>query len=250
MRFLLPAFLAASFCAVTALGEEVQLSTVAGEASPTKRKYGPYVSVSAGETFGQDADVRIGSRQYPLESVSGSAIFSVEVGKSWKLKKLPVMVSVSADATFMSTTLRGSLPAASLPNASDVARYEADMNSLFFTLNGSLALDLYRYRARIGNILGGFRPYIGGGLGGGQVWYRNASALSRDQVGGGATAANATPFSIDEFTNAWNWYIGLEWTWKDRYSVFLEYRDFYFGDLEDMTNFSTDGYLLGFRYRY
>jgi opacity protein-like surface antigen len=219
------------------------------EGMKTKRKYGPYVGVSAGASFGQDGNVRVGGRDLPLNDTSGSAIFSIEVGKSWKMKRLPVQTSVEFEGTFMSTNLQGSVDPAGLA-AADVAQYEADMNSLFFMLNGSVSLDLYRYRARIGKVLAGFRPYVGAGLGGGQVWYRNATARSASQVSGGAVAPSSTPFSIDEFISAWNWYAGLEWTWQDRYSVFLEYRDFHFGDLDDMTNFSTDGYLLGFRYRY
>jgi hypothetical protein len=32
--------------------------------------------------------------------------------------------------------------------------------------------------------------------------------------------------------------------------VFAEYRKTYFGDLDNLRNFRTDGYLVGFRYRY
>jgi hypothetical protein len=45
-------------------------------------------------------------------------------------------------------------------------------------------------------------------------------------------------------------YAGVEWTWKDQYAVFAEYRDTHFGDMEDLTGYATDGYLVGFRYRY
>lgn len=248
MRF--PLALATLLCALAAPAAELELKSLGAAAEGAqKRKYGPYVGVSVGESFGQEGKVRVGSRNLPLRDLDGSAIFSVEVGKSWKLKKLPLQVSADLEGTFMSTTLQGSVPTAGLAG-SDVAEYEADMNSLFFMLNGTLALDLYRYRARIGKVLAGFRPYVGGGLGGGQVWYRNAVSRSASQVAGGTTAASSTPFSVDEFIHAWNWYAGVEWTWQDRYSVFLEYRDFHFGDLENMTDFSTDGYLVGFRYRY
>lgn len=199
-----------------------------------KRKYGPYVGVSVGESLGQSGKVKFGGQNYSLNNDDGAAIFSIEVGKSWKLKRVPLMVSLDAEGTFMSTSLSG------VSKSGPAASYEADMNSLFFNLNGTLALDLYRYRARIGKFAAGFRPYIGGGLGGGQVWYRNATT----------TGTTATPFTVDEFINSWNWYAGLEWTWKDQYSVFAEYRDFSFGDLEDMTSYGTDGYVLGFRYRY
>jgi outer membrane protein W len=191
-----------------------------------KRKYGPYVGVGIGETLGQEGNLRGGGR---IRSEEGAAIFSLEVGKSWKLKRVPLMFSVDAEGTFMSTTLSDAKTGLAL----------ADMNSLMFTLNGTLALDLYRYRARIGKFAAGFRPYIGGGLGGGQTWFLNPAA----------TGANAL-FSMDEFINTWNWYAGVEWTWKDQYSVFAEYRDTHFGDMEDLTGYATDGYLVGFRYRY
>lgn len=196
----------------------------AAEGQSAKRKYGPYVGVSVGETMSQTGSLRGGGT---IEDQDGAAIFSIEVGKSWKMKKLPIMTSLDVESTFMSTTLTGDA-------------VEADMNSLFFNLNGTIGLDLYRYRARIGKFAAGFRPYIGGGFGGGQVWFRNASSTDPTQ----------TPFTIDEFINSWNWYAGVEWTWKDQYSVFAEYRDFHFGDLEDLRGYSADGYLVGFRYRY
>jgi hypothetical protein len=60
----------------------------------------------------------------------------------------------------------------------------------------------------------------------------------------------ANPFSVDEFINAWHWYSGLEWSWQDKYSVFAEYRDFTLGDTDDLKSFNSNGYVLGFRYRY
>ena len=214
-----------SFMALQAADLELKsLGDAAG--GQAKRKYGPYVGVAIGETMGQEGNLRGGGR---IKSEEGAAIFSLEVGKSWKLKRVPLMFSLEGESTFMSTTLTDDKTGLAL----------ADMNSLMFTLNGTLALDLYRYRARIGKFAAGFRPYIGGGLGGGQVWFRNA-----------ATTGAATPFTIDEFINTWNWYAGVEWTWKDQYSVFAEYRDTHFGDLEDLTGYATDGYLVGFRYRY
>jgi opacity protein-like surface antigen len=174
------------------------------------------------------------------------------VGKSWRLKKWPLLLSARFEGTFSQTTLAGSVGnfnGGAITN--DVVSYQADMNSLMFTLGGSVSLDLWRYRARIGKTLAGFKPYIGGGLGGGQIWFRNATARSDSQANhGGTLAPAANPFAIDEFINAWHWYGGLEWSWQDKYSVFVEYRDFHYGDMDDMTNFKSDGYVLGFRYRY
>ena len=246
-----------SLGALTASAAELELKSLGGgEGSAQKRKYGPFVGISVGESLSQEGNVKIADRKFDLDDSKGAAIFSIEVGKSWKMKRLPILASVDVEGTFMSTQLTGrsddaNLPAGGALTATDTVAYRADMNSLFFNLNGTFALDLYRYRARIGQFAAGFRPYIGGGLGGGQVWYRNATAQSRAQFNGtGTNTAANTPFSVDEFINSWNWYAGVEWTWKDQYSVFFEYRDFHFGDLEEMTNYATDGYLVGFRYRY
>lgn len=238
-------------CLASAGAAELELRSLGapGEGQE-KRKFGPFVSVMAGETLSQSGQAKVGARNFPVEDIDGSAIFSVEVGKTWNIRRVPVEFSLSAEATFTSTTLQGSVPDANL-NADQIAEYQSDMNSLIFSLNGTFALDLYRYRARIGKFWGGFKPYVGGGLGGGQVWFRNSTAKSADQVQGGTTEpGEAVPFSIDEFINVWNWRAGLEWSWEERYSIFAEYRKTYFGDLDDLRGFRNDGYLVGFRYRY
>lgn len=240
-----------SACLAPAGAAELELRSLGtpGEGQE-KRKFGPFVSVMAGETLSQSGQAKVGARNFPVEDIDGSAIFSVEVGKTWNIRRVPVEFSLSAEATFTSTTLQGSVPDANL-NADQIAEYQSDMNSLIFSLNGTFALDLYRYRARIGKFWGGFKPYVGGGLGGGQVWFRNSTAKSADQVQGGTTEpGEAVPFSIDEFINVWNWRAGLEWSWEERYSIFAEYRKTYFGDLDDLRGFRNDGYLVGFRYRY
>lgn len=254
--FVLTLTLISSF-AIHAADLELKSLGDSAEGTAAKRKYGPYVGISAGESSGQSGNVEAGGRKFNMAEQEGSAIFSIEVGKSWKLKRVPVQFSVDVEGTFMQTTLEGQTTDAKLAGgaggrtAADAVAYSADMNSLFFNLNGTFALDLYRYRARIGKFAAGFRPYIGGGFGGGQVWYRNAQTQSRAQFNKtGTDSANENLFSIDEFINSWNWYAGVEWTWKDQYSVFAEYRDFSFGDLDGLTDFSTDGYLVGFRYRY
>jgi opacity protein-like surface antigen len=224
MRQLILTTLLLSATALSAADLELKSLGAAAEGQAAKRKYGPYVGVSMGESMGQSGKLRSGGS---IKDEGGAAIFSIEVGKSWKWKRLPIITSLDVEGTFMSTNLMGET-------------VEADMNSLFFNLNGTIGIDLYRYRARIGKFAAGFRPYVGGGLGGGQVWFRNASS----------TVANENPFSIDEFVNSWNWYAGLEWTWKDQYSIFAEYRDLSIGDMDDLRGFSTDGYLVGFRYRY
>lgn len=235
-----------SACLVPAWAAELELRSLGkpGEGQE-KRKFGPFVSVMAGETLGQNGTAKVAGRNFPVEDIDGSAIFSVEVGKTWNIRRVPVEFSLSAEATFTSTTLQGDVPAANLNNG-QISSYETDMNSLIFSLNGTFALDLHRYRARIGKFWGGFKPYVGGGLGGGQVWFRNQKVGVVNQP----LPEEEVPFSIDEFINVWNWRAGLEWSWEERYSIFAEYRKTYFGDLDDLRGFRNDGYLIGFRYRY
>jgi opacity protein-like surface antigen len=231
---------------------ELELRSVAekADAMTTKRKFGPYVGIYAGESMGQSGKVSIQGRSFPMNDSGGSAIFGVEIGRSWRLKRVPLMLSARFEGTFSQTSMFGSI--GNLPGVTnDVVSYTTDMNSLMFTLGGSMSLDLWRYRARIGKVLAGFKPYIGAGFGGGQVWFRNSVARSDSQAnhGGNLTPA-ANPFSVDEFINAWHWYSGLEWSWQDKYSVFAEYRDFTLGDTDDLKSFNSNGYVLGFRYRY
>jgi opacity protein-like surface antigen len=248
------------------LKADIDLKSLAAEkadeaAEFKKRKFGPYVGTYAGESFGQEGRVVINNRDFPLNDINGSAVFGMEIGKSWRMKKWPLMISTRFEGTFSQTSLTGSIGDFNgVAATNDPVFYSADMNSLMFTLGGSLSLDLWRYRGRLGELTGsptlgkvlaGFKPYVGAGFGGGQVWFRNAVTRSDSQVNhNGALAPAANAFSIDEFISAWHWYAGLEWTWEDRYSLFAEYRSFNFGDMDDLRSFESDGYLVGFRYRY
>lgn len=269
---------------LSACGGEIELkslNTVQNDPA-TKRKYGPYAGVFGGANNTQTGRVRIGGFDYSLNDRDNSAVFGFEVGKTWRSKKFPVAFSMDFEGSFMQTELSGELdpevrarprsatpPPVStnpllvpkdqpkrktpvLPSGSTVDAYTADMNAVFFMVNGTLSLDLWRYRARVGKFIAGLKPYIGGGFGGGQVWFRNSFTRSLAQTDdlSSTTLADATPFVIDEFISAWQWYGGIEYCWQDKYSVFAEFREFHFGELEDMTDFMTKGYAIGFRYRY
>ncbi len=277
------------------LGGEIELrslNTVQNDPA-AKRKYGPYAGFFGGANNNFSGLVNIAGINYDLNGRDNSAVFGFEVGKTWRSKKLPLSLSMEFEGSFMQTDFSGTLSeeeearvtelmesratarrpdrtTAPTPLPSDIeeelatisdqtlASYEVDMNSAIFMVNGSISLDLWKYRARIGKVLGGFKPYIGGGFGGGQVWFRNNSTLSRAQVqawrsGGDVLAASgstSTPFAIDEFVTAWQWFGGIEYCWEDKYSVFAEFRHFYLGDMEDLTAFETKGYTVGFRYRF
>lgn len=245
-------------------GGEIDLKSIESikQEQGGKRKYGPYVGVFAGQGTGQTGDVNIGGTGFRLNDYDGASTFGIEVGKTWRGKKWPLSFSAEFEATFMSTELEGEKTVDELnavdpitglaPAGTSLASYHTDMNAVFFMVNGTLSLDLYRYRARIGRFLAGMRPYIGGGIGGGQIWFRDTVTQSKDQFLGvnTLTAADQNPFSVDEFVAAWQWFGGIEYCWKDRYSLFAEYREFHLGELEDMQDYTSKGYTIGFRYRY
>lgn len=256
------------------------LNTVQNDAA-AKRKYGPYAGVFGGANSTQTGKVKINGFNYSLDDRDNSAVFGFEVGKTWRAKRAPLAFSLDFEGSFLQTTLSGALDPATAalprtagsstpivnpliaaltpptatpigPSDSTVAAYTADMNAAFFMVNGSLSLDLWRYRARLGKIVAGMRPYIGGGFGGGQIWFRNSYTLSLAQQDdlASTTLGDSSPFVIDEFITVWQWYAGLEYSWQDKYSVFAEYRELHLGAMEDLTDFITKGYTIGFRYRY
>jgi opacity protein-like surface antigen len=270
--------------AVPALGlltageiELKSLNTVQNDPA-TKKKYGPYVGVFGGANNSQLGNVSIGGFKYSLNDRDNSAVFGFEVGKTWRAKKAPIAFSMDFEGSFMQTELSGALDPAvaagprgaapppvtnpllavaptttpTLPSDSTVAAYTADMNAAFFMVNATVSLDLWRYRARLGKFIAGLKPYIGGGFGGGQIWFRESYSISLAQQDDPTSTVlpSASPFVIDEFVSAWQWYGGIEYAWQDKYSVFAEYRQFHLGDLEDMSDFYTKGYTIGFRYRY
>ncbi|MBL9133928.1 MAG: hypothetical protein JNG86_22135 [Verrucomicrobiaceae bacterium] len=259
-----PLLLAASFSLLAMpCRAELDLKTVADESAASaeakkKKQGGAHIGFFGGATYGQEGRVESGTRSFSFEDTDGSAIFGIEVGKSWRAKRLPIEFSLDFEATYTSTELRGQSADARLAAngttrlSNDLVAYRTDMNALMFSVNGTIAADLWRYRARIGKVLAGFKPYIGAGIGGGQTWFRNATSISRDAFRGvnPNLAARESVFAIDEFVNYWNWYAGLQWTWEDKYSVYFEYRDMNLGDLDNLKSFGTDGYVLGMRYRY
>ena len=257
-------------------GAEIELKALNNlkEGEGTKRKYGPYVGFFQGGTDSQSGKLTVGGLGYGLKDFDNGSTFGIEVGKSWKAKRWPLQASVEFEGSYYSGEIGGQASAADIAAMYDngLHSFKTDMNAVFFMVNGSLALDLYRYRARLGKFIGGLRPYVGGGLGGGQLWFRNTVTTSKAQSVAPKTettasalgtptgttttttttapSATAYPFAMDDFVNAWQWYAGIEYTWKDKYCLYAEYREFHLGELDELTDFYTKGYALGFRYRY
>lgn len=271
---LLLAVPAASHAAEIALRPLTSLKD--GDAS--KRKYGPYVSFFGGSITGQQGNVNMFNANYSLNDTQNGSFYGIEVGKSFKAKKWPLMVNLGFQGSFGSTELEGETDEETLALMPDngLAAYHTDMNAVMFMVNGSLSLDLYRYRARLGKFISGMRPYVGAGIGGGQLWYRNTTTTSKAQkVAADAAAAAAEagvpavlpipgipapaaigtpalafPFAVDEFVGAWQWFGGVEYTWKDKYCLFAEYRELHLGDVSEITDYLNKGWSMGFRYRY
>lgn len=253
-----------AFSAIVHAGEiELKSLNTLKDGSETKKKYGPYVGFYGGKMGDLGGKVSINGLGYGLNKFDDGSIYGIEVGKSWKSKKYPFMLSLEFEASFANSELSGSVDAASqkktdpltgLPLYGDNAlhSYKTDMNAVYFMVNSQISLDLYRYRARLGKFIGGLRPYVGGGLGGGQLWFRNTVTQSKAQAADPLSpiASTANPFAVDDFVNVWHWYGGLEYTWKDKYSIYAEYRDLHYGDLPDVLDLSTSGWVLGYRYRY
>jgi opacity protein-like surface antigen len=271
-RLSLLSLLLATTSLLHAGGIELKSLSTVKDGEETKRKYGPYVGFFYGQSDSQQGTLTAGGLPYALGDFNAGSSFGIEVGKSWKAKRWPLMTSMEFEGMYSSGELSGRASEADLARMSEdgLASFKTDMNSVMFMVNGQLSLDLYRHRARLGKFLGGLRPYIGAGVGGGQLWFRNTVTTSKAQSLAPATAlapaalgtpsttattavpkaATVTPFAIDRFVSAWQWFGGVEYTWKDKYSFFAEYREFHLGDFEELSDYFNKGYNLGFRYRY
>jgi hypothetical protein len=64
------------------------------------------------------------------------------------------------------------------------------------------------------------------------------------------TASAASPFGIDEFVGAYQFFGGMEVTLTEKLSAYAEFRRLYFAKTNDLRSFSTDVFLGGFHIRY
>jgi opacity protein-like surface antigen len=275
MKYRLSLLLLAWTGLLQAGGIELKSLSTVKDGEETKRKYGPYVGFFYGQNDSQQGTLNVGGLPYALGDFNGGSSFGIEVGKSWKSKRWPLMTSLEFEGMYSNGELSGQATPEDLARMSGdgLASFKTDMNSVMFMMNGQLSLDLYRHRARLGKVVSGLRPYIGAGVGGGQLWFRNTTTVSKAQsllpptavapaalgtpvaIPGAPAAvipasATVAPFAVDRFVSAWQWFGGVEYSWKDKYSFFAEYREFHLGDFEELTGYFNKGYNLGFRYRY
>jgi opacity protein-like surface antigen len=235
----------------TVLCAEIDLKSVLPSASQ-KKKYGAYFGVFGGTTTSQSASLSLNGFDYDLKERDGDIVMGIEVGHSWRTRYL-LEFGLEFEALFSSTEVKTTLDRSSSstpPALSDVATTAVDMNYAAFMLNGVINLDLRRLRPRIGSFLPRFRPYVGAGLGGAQIWYRNQDIKTVGDLSGTPTGPSSSPFGLDEFVFAYQIFGGLEFMITDRLGVYGEYRRLTFEKTTDLDSFEVEMFLGGLHLRY
>ena len=222
-----------------------------------------YVSIKGGSTSGQSAELTVGELPFDLDEYNGAFVFGIDVGYEWKLKRFPIQLGLEFEGGFMSSELNGTLnpevptvaPPPPLDPTATPAPYAApdspgsfttDMNAAFFLINGTVTFDPWRYRARLGPYITRVRPYLGGGIGGAQIWFRNTEVTALDPT----MTPTGDPFNTDQFVFAYQWFGGVNIRVNDKISVFGEYRNLVFEDFDGVTGLEIDGWLTGLRINY
>ncbi len=215
-----------------------------------QKKYGPYVGVFGGTTQSQDYELNIGGNPFVINPNNGGFVGGIEVGYSWKQKKFPLEIGLEFEGFFFATDLEGVIgPTPTTPiTGGTVVATSTDMFAVAFMGNAWIGLDLWRYRARLGRFIAGWRPYVGAGVGGAQLWFREVVATTSSTVAG--TIPLASPFESDEFVLAYQVFGGVEYRFNDRVALYAEYRRFTIEKTVDISNYVTNIWTAGLKLRY
>lgn len=222
-----------------------------------KKKSGAYVGVFGGTTVSQNAEMKLQyfdhSLNYDTADQDGNFLIGLEVGYSWRTRYY-VELGVEFEGFFGGTEINAFVSNNGndgVPIAlADTATAQADLNYVAFMLNGTLTLDLRRMRHHVGSFLPRFRPYVGGGIGGAQIFYRDQRNQTFGDLFASPTPGSANPFSIDEFVFASQLFAGLEFKVTEKLAIYGEYRRLYFAKTNDLRSFDTDIVLGGLHLRY
>lgn len=255
------ALLLAQFAVPGASADEVALKSLQPLDEAEEDKYGPFLGGWAGGTQAQELQLLIDRTgpgdpfSYVINENTGAVVFGIDVGHSWRLKKVPVEIGAEFEAFFSQTEIEGALSPTDLAvaSAADIANVETDLNSVTFMINAMIIMDLRRYRPRIGKIPTGFRPFAGLGVGGSQLWFRNTEFQSVSQAGGGSVVPAFTetaPFSRDEFVLAYQFFAGLEYQFTKRLAAYIEWRRTVFEKFDVVRDYETDIISGGIHLRY
>ncbi len=219
-----------------------------------KQKWGPYVGVFGGASQSQSAKANAQGNNLIISESDGDALFGLEIGHSWPWKKAPLEFALEFEAFYFSSELSGMIDPADLPSAadSDLGSFTTDMNAAVFMVNGMLVGDFRRFRPRIGRVPTGFRPYVGAGVGGAQLWFRNTETRTVDQLGDpdSTTVLSEAAFDQDQFVLAYQFFAGLEYNFNDKLAAYVEWRRFTFEKFDLVRDLETEGIVGGLHLRY
>lgn len=238
-------------------GTELDLKSLKKSDEEQQSKYGPYVGIFGGSSTGQDASMTIDSigrsMDYDVLDWDGNMLMGFEIGHSWKTRRY-LEFGIEFEGFFSGTDLQTFANGASADGAavqlSDVYQAAADMNFAAFMLNGVVNLDLRKLRPRVGTFISNLRPYVGAGVGGAQVWFRNQRVVTFGDAFGAPTSAASTPFGLDQFVFAYQVFGGLEYQLKEKFSIYAEYRWFNMEKIDVLDEFESEYFIGGLRYRY
>ncbi len=238
--------------ALWAQDQGVELSSLA---SPEKevteeRTYGPFTGVYFGSMDLESAKFVFDDLNYRLDGSEDNFLMGFEIGYAWRTKYL-LEFALSFEGMYGSAALEATIADDNGVVAGNrLGSSFADLNAATFFLNFQMALDLQRLKPCIGPVYR-FRPYVGLGVGGSQVWYRNQRSLSVSELGGGAVAlAGPSLYEIDEFVFANHFNVGVEFRISKHFDLYLEYRRLILDSLSDAADIETGSVIAGFQYRY
>lgn len=235
---------------------EVELKSLdAGESQ--EKKYGPYVGVFGGSTTSQDAEMTVDYMThelvYDVLPNDNAFVMGFEVGYSWRTKHY-LELSLEFEGLFSSTEASAALSNTGNEGApitrGNVVTARTDINYAAFMLNGVMTLDLRKLKPRIGGWIPRLRPYVGGGIGGAQVWFRNQEISTVGGLLGFDTPSDVDVFSTDEFVFAYQIFAGLQIQITDKLAVYGEYRKLMLEKVAELDDFETEMLLGGIVIRY
>jgi opacity protein-like surface antigen len=240
-----------------AVAAEIDLKSLTPLEAAKKKKSTAYVGVFLGQSQRQNAEMQLDylghSLDYDVADRNNDLLVGFEVGYEWRTK-YPFTLGLEVEAFYGSTEIdavAANAANAGVPiNLGDVATTRADMSYVAFMLNGTLALDLRRFRPQLGKYLVRFRPYVGGGIGGAQLWYRNQRTQTFGDLLATPTAPTATPFTIDEFVFVSQVFAGLQYQVNDKLDIYGEFRRLSFEKTNELSELETDLILGGLRLKY
>ncbi len=167
------------------------------------KKTSNYVGVFGGSTSGQHYTVGASGRDFSTKEKSGATFFGIEVGHSWKTGTI-LEPAIEFEAFYLSNEVSAQTTEGAFSNylsqeagnenrndaskkmgikSTDNAAFISDINAVVFMLNAQVSLDFKVIEPwipdkNLAKAVTALKPYIGAGVGGAQLWFRNTQTLS------------------------------------------------------------------------